>query len=165
MTKTLNRTMYAERDHLKIVKHVQYTSEYRTGPVFEWCLSDTICVRFPNHSKSGPDFFSGQTRPFWHKKYFIHDSFLYKTVQASGPFENRTQKSGFRMVAAILFLPFENRTGRFFIASLDHFVMNKIFFMTLFFIKRSMLVTGHFCPVFKWSGYQMVDTGIRLNPI
>jgi hypothetical protein len=35
--------------------------------------------------------------------------------------------------------PFENRTGRFFIASLDRFVMNKIFFMTLFLIKRSRL--------------------------
>jgi hypothetical protein len=38
-----------------------------------------------------------------------------------------------------VFLPFENRTGRFFIASLDRFAMNKIFFMTLFFIKRSRL--------------------------
>jgi hypothetical protein len=46
--------------------------------------------------------------------------------------------SGFQM-ATYLFLPFENRTGLFSSASLDHFAMNKIFFMTLFFIKRSKL--------------------------
>ena len=27
-----------------------------------------------------------------------------------------------------------------------------------------MLATGHFCPDFKWSGYQMPRTGIRSNP-
>jgi hypothetical protein len=49
--------------------------------------------------------------------------------------------SGFQMVlAAISFLPFENQTGHF-LTSLVHFVMNKIFFMTLFFIKRSRLAT------------------------
>jgi hypothetical protein len=29
--------------------------------------------------------------------------------------------------------------------------------------KRSRLATGHFCPAFGWSGYQMIGTGIRLN--
>jgi hypothetical protein len=38
--------------------------------------------------------------------------------------------SGFQMVAAILFLPFEIRTG-YFLTSLDRFGMNKFFFMTV----------------------------------
>jgi hypothetical protein len=43
----------------------------------------------------------------------------------------KTGLSGFRMAAG----------PDIFITSLDCFVMNKIFFMTLFFIKRSRLVT------------------------
>jgi hypothetical protein len=39
--------------------------------------------------------------------------------------------TGFQMVAAILFLPFEIRTG-YFLNSLDRFGMNKIFFMTIY---------------------------------
>jgi hypothetical protein len=42
-------------------------------------------------------------------------------------------------MAAILFLPFEIRTEIFLTSSLDRLVMNKIFFMTIFFIKRSRL--------------------------
>jgi hypothetical protein len=38
--------------------------------------------------------------------------------------------SGFQMVVAILFLPFEILT-RYFLTCLDHFGTNKIFFMTL----------------------------------
>jgi hypothetical protein len=55
-----------------------------------------------------------------------------------------------------IFLAFESRTG-FFPASLDSFVTNKIFFMTLFFIKRSRLVLGLFFRLsdglaIEWSG-------------
>jgi hypothetical protein len=71
--------------------------------------------------------------------------------------------SRFQMVAAILFLPFEIRT-RYFLTSLDRFGMNKIFFYDRLLIKQSRLATGHKCPVFGWSGYQMSRTGIRLNP-
>ncbi len=42
-------------------------------------------------------------------------------------------------MAAILFLPFEIQTEVFLTSSLDRFLMNKIFFMTLIFIKRSRL--------------------------
>jgi hypothetical protein len=52
------------------------------------------------------------------------------------------------MVSAILFLPSESRTNRSSpdhlkagLTSLDRFGMNKIFFMTLFFIKGSRLAT------------------------
>ncbi len=56
--------------------------------------------------------------------------------------------------------PFESRTGHFSSASLDRFVMNKIFFMNLFFKKRSRLAIRNldFCvwvsngPVFKCPG-------------
>ncbi len=57
----------------------------------------------------------------------------------------------------------QNPDRIFLTASLDRFGIKNILFMPLFFIKRSMLVTGHECPVFKWSRYQMVGTGIRLN--
>jgi hypothetical protein len=46
-------------------------------------------------------------------------------------------------------------------SSLDRFVMNKMFFMTLFFIKRSRLKSGPKSPGFKWSSFQMPGTGIR----
>jgi hypothetical protein len=36
--------------------------------------------------------------------------------------------------------------------------------MTLLFIKLSMLVTGHECPVFGRFDIRMPGTGIRLNP-
>ncbi len=61
------------------------------------------------------------------------------------------------MVAAILFLPFEIRTGHF-LTSLNRFAINKIFFITLFFIKRSRLATGQKSPVLEWSGIQMPGT-------
>jgi hypothetical protein len=48
MTKTLNLTIYAERNHLKIVKHVQYTSESRIYGFQMFYFSDTICVRLSN---------------------------------------------------------------------------------------------------------------------
>jgi hypothetical protein len=48
--------------------------------------------------------------------------------------------SCFQMVA-ILFLPFENRIELFSSASLGHFGIKNILFMTLFFIKRSRLAT------------------------
>jgi hypothetical protein len=48
-------------------------------------------------------------------------------------------------------------------ARLDRFGMNKIFFYDLFCIKQSRLVLGLFCLAFKWSGFQMVETGIRSN--
>jgi hypothetical protein len=63
-------------------------------------------------------------------------------------------------LAAFLFLPFEIRTGHF-LTSLDRFIAIKIFFIA---IKRFRLVTGHECPVFGRSGYQMVGIGIRYNP-
>ena len=44
----------------------------------------------------------------------------------------------------------------YFLARLDRFGMNKIFFMTLFFIKRSRLVS----PDFKWSG---LDIFVRFS--
>jgi hypothetical protein len=50
------------------------------------------------------------------------------------------------------------------LASLDRFGMNKIFFITLFFIKRSRLKSGQKSPDFKWSGFQMPGTGTRSNP-
>jgi hypothetical protein len=57
-------------------------------------------------------------------------------------------------MAAILFQPFEIRTG-YFITSQDCFGMNKIFFMALFFIKGSRLVdhskSGQIGPYFQWS--------------
>jgi hypothetical protein len=49
------------------------------------------------------------------------------------------KQNGFQIMAAILFLPFEIQTEAFLTFSLDRFVMNKIFFMTLFIIKRSRL--------------------------
>jgi hypothetical protein len=57
-----------------------------------------------------------------------------------------------------------NPDQTFLTASLDRFGIKNILFMLPFFIKRSLLVAGHECPVFKWSGYQMVDTGLRYNP-
>jgi hypothetical protein len=62
-----------------------------------------------------------------------------------------------------IFLPFENWTGHFSLASVDRFGMNKIFVITLFF-KRSRLKSGQKSPDFKWSGFQMAGTGIRSNP-
>ena len=49
------------------------------------------------------------------------------------------------------------------LASLDRFGIKNILFMTLFFIKRSMLVTGHECPVFGRFDIRMPGTGIRCN--
>jgi hypothetical protein len=69
-------------------------------------------------------------------------------------------------MAAILFLPFEIRTDFFLTSSLYCFVMNKILFMTLFFIKRSRLALQKrlFCLVIEWSGFQMPGTGKKSNP-
>jgi hypothetical protein len=44
------------------------------------------------------------------------------------PFENRTKSPVFKWSA--IFLPFENRTGPFLTASLDHFVLKYFLFMT-----------------------------------
>jgi hypothetical protein len=63
-------------------------------------------------------------------------------------------------LAAILFLPFEIRTG-YFLASLNRFGMNKIFFIT---IKLSRLANQTQSLDFKWSDIQMPGTGIRYNP-
>ena len=52
-------------------------------------------------------------------------------------------------------MAFETRSENF-SAGLDRFGMNKIFFMTLFFIKRSRLVS----PDFKWSG---LDLFVRIS--
>jgi hypothetical protein len=90
-----------------------------------------------------------------HKKYFIQA----KTVLAS----EKNIRSGFQMVETKWPPQFENQTG-YFLTSLNRFGMNKIFFMALFFIKRSRLATEHECPVFGCSAKQMVGTGIRFNP-
>ncbi len=67
------------------------------------------------------------------------------------------------VLAAILFLPFEIRTGHF-LTSLDRFGMNKILFMTLLCIKQSSLVDRTRCPVFGRFDIRMPGTGIRFNP-
>jgi hypothetical protein len=62
-------------------------------------------------------------------------------------------KSGFQMVLAAILLKTIRKPDRTFLtASLDGFGMKKIFFMTLFFIKRSRLATGQNGPVFKCPG-------------
>jgi hypothetical protein len=53
----------------------------------------------------------------------------------------------------------KSRTGLFSSASLERFGMNKTFLMTLFFIKRSRLVLGLFCPGFGRSDIQIPGTG------
>ncbi len=65
-------------------------------------------------------------------------------------------------LAAILFLPFEIRTGHF-LTSLDRFGMNKILFMTLLCMKRSSLVDRTRRPVFGRFDIRMIGTGIRYN--
>jgi hypothetical protein len=56
-----------------------------------------------------------------------------------------------------------NPDRTFLTASLDRFGIKNILFITLFFIKRSMLVTGQECPVFGRFDIRMPGTGIRLN--
>jgi hypothetical protein len=60
-------------------------------------------------------------------------------------------------MADILLLPFENRTGLFSLASLGHFSIKNILFMTLFFIKWSRLSPTIRNPDYL-SGFQMVET-------
>jgi hypothetical protein len=76
------------------------------------------------------------------------------------------KQDGFQIMAAILFLPFENRTRLFSSASLNRFGINKIFLWLFSYktVKASHSKTGHCCPVIEWSGFQMPGTGIRSNP-
>jgi hypothetical protein len=80
----------------------------------------------------------------------------------SNGIQNPDHLSGFGM-------PFENRTGPFLTTSLDHFVMNKMFVMTLFFIKHSRLVdhskTRPICPVFKCFGGQFAFENGTICPV
>jgi hypothetical protein len=68
----------------------------------------------------------------------VKGSYLVYTIQKLDKMGKKVtkpdKKSGFGMVA-----PFQIRTKVFLTSSLDRFVKNKIFFMTLFFIKRSRL--------------------------
>ncbi len=158
-----------------ITGEVQYSSESQTIRHSNGHLSDTFWVRLSNGPAikwSGPDI--GQAFEWLknsikldgfiikksHKRYFIHA----KTVQSyrAGLFCPILQYlSGFQMVKTKWPLPFESRTGLFSSASQDRFVMNKIFFMTLFFIKRFRLATirnPDFCfrvsngLAIEWSG-------------
>ncbi len=56
-----------------------------------------------------------------------------------------------------------NPDRTFLTASLDRFGMNKIFFMAIFFIKRSMLANRTRRPVFGRFDIRMVGTGIMLQ--
>ena len=98
---------------------IQYPSEYRTVRYSNGHFSDTFFVRFSN---------SRQDRFGMNEIFFM--TLISKMVYASPNHSKSGFVSGFRMVAAILFLPFEIRT-RYFLTSLDRFGMNKILFMAL----------------------------------
>jgi hypothetical protein len=70
----------------------------------------------------------GRHKNVAHQGLSVQSSLMYNASMYSKHL--KASQSGYRMVAAILFLTFEIQTG-YFLTSLDRFGMNKIFFMTL----------------------------------